>query len=91
VPTQVVHVMLSNNIDIKRCFVPLFKAGALPPRVDVKFQIAPSGGANGVSVVQAQYKGTELERCLASAIAGIQFPPTNGSGTSITYPFVLQP
>jgi hypothetical protein len=83
--------MLSNNIEIKKCFVPLFRAGALPPRVDVRFNILPAGNASGMQVVSpSQHSGSELERCLSGAIGGIQFPPTTGNGTSINYPFILQ-
>ena len=83
--------MLSNNLAVKRCFVPLFRNGTLPPRVDVKFNILPAGNASGVRVLSpSQHSGGELEGCLSTAISGIQFPPTVGNGTSITYPFILQ-
>ncbi|MEQ1570135.1 MAG: AgmX/PglI C-terminal domain-containing protein, partial [Myxococcota bacterium] len=90
VPMEVIHVMLSNNLEVKKCFVPLFKAGTLPPRVDLKFNIMPSGSASNGQILQSQYKGGELEGCLVRAVSGITFPPTSGTGTSITYPFVLQ-
>ena len=89
-PMQVIHVMLSNNLAVKKCFVPLFKAGTLPPRVDLKFNIMPAGNATTIQILQTQYRGTELEGCLAAAVGDITFPPTTGAGTSITYPFVLQ-
>jgi len=90
VPIEAVHVMLSSNVEVKRCFVPLLQAGQLPPRVDLKFDIQPSGTASGARVVQAEYKGSELEGCLARTVGGIKFPPSSGNGTSITYPFILQ-
>ncbi|MCB9683460.1 MAG: zinc-ribbon domain-containing protein [Alphaproteobacteria bacterium] len=89
VPIEAVHVMVSNNIEVKKCFVPLFKAGALPPRVDAKFTISPGGQATGVTLLQQQYRGTELEACLGRAIASIRFPAAS-KGTAITYPFVMQ-
>ncbi len=91
VPVEAVHVMLSNNIEVKKCFVPLFQARALPPRVDVKINIMPAGNATGVQIVKpTQQVGSELDRCLSSAISRIQVPPTTGPGTSIVYPFILQ-
>jgi predicted Zn finger-like uncharacterized protein len=90
VPMAVIHVMLSTNLEIKKCFVPLLKSGALPPRVDLKFNIMPAGNATGAKVLQSQFSGTDFEGCLQRAIGTITFPPTTGSGTSITYPFVLQ-
>lgn len=91
VPVEAVHVILSNNLAVKRCFVPLFRNGTLPPRVEVKFNILPAGNASGIRIVSpSQHSGGDLETCLASVISGIRFPPTNGNGTSITYPFILQ-
>ena len=90
VPVEVIHVMLSSNVAVKRCFVPLLKAGALPPRVDVRFTLSSAGKASGVGVTQSEYVGSDLERCLAAAVAGIAFPPTTGSGQNIVYPFVLK-
>jgi hypothetical protein len=90
VPIDAVHVMLSSNLEVKRCFVPLVQTGQAPPRVDLKFDIQPSGTASGARVVQSEFRGSELEGCLARTVAGIKFPPTSGNGTSITYPFILQ-
>ncbi|MEZ4239105.1 MAG: AgmX/PglI C-terminal domain-containing protein [Myxococcota bacterium] len=90
VPMDVIHVMLSNNLEIKRCFVPLLQAGDKPSRVDVRFNILPAGSATNAQVTQEAYRGSDFEACLARAISAIKFPSTSGSGTSITYPFVLQ-
>lgn len=90
VPMDVIHIMLSNNLEVKKCFVPLLKAGSLPPRVDLKFNILPSGTATNAQVLQSQFRGSEFEGCLVRAVGAIKFPQTTGSGTSITYPFVLQ-
>ncbi len=90
VPIEAVHVMLSSNVEVKRCFVPLLQAGQLPPRVDLKFDIQPSGTATGARVVQSEYRGSDLEGCLAKTVGAIKFPPSSGNGTSITYPFILQ-
>jgi predicted Zn finger-like uncharacterized protein len=89
VPVEVVHTIVSNNIEVKRCFVPLFQSGALPPRVDASFQISPAGKASGVTLAQAQYRGSQLESCLARAIGSLQFPPAQ-QGTALSYPFILQ-
>jgi outer membrane biosynthesis protein TonB len=90
VPIQTIHVLLSNNAGVKSCFVPLLRAGQLPPRVDVKFTLAASGAVGECGVVQPQYTGSQLDRCLAQAIRAIGFPPSSGPGQTITYPFVLQ-
>ena len=75
---------------MKKCFVPLYRAGQLPPRVDVKFTLQSSGRAGTATIQQAQYSGSDLERCLSGAIGQIEFPPSSGGGQKITYPFVLQ-
>jgi predicted Zn finger-like uncharacterized protein len=89
VPIEVVHTMVSNNIEVKRCFVPLYQSGSLPPRVDASFQISPVGRAGSVTLAQPQYRGSQLEGCIARAIGSIQFPPAQ-QGTSLSYPFILQ-
>lgn len=90
VPVEVIHVMLSSNVNVKRCFVPLLKAGQLPSRVDVKFALSAAGKASGIGITQPEFAGSDLDRCLAGAVAGIAFPPTSGSGQNIVYPFVLK-
>lgn len=89
VPLQVVEVMLSSNIEVKRCFLPMAQAGTLPPRVDVRITILPTGNSTDIAAVQPEYSGTEFERCLVRAIGGITFPPSQ-KGLRITYPFILQ-
>jgi predicted Zn finger-like uncharacterized protein len=90
VPIEAIHVMLSSNLDVKRCFYAQLQVGNLPPRVDVRFDILASGAAANVRVVQADQQGTDLESCLARTIGSIAFPATSGKGTTITYPFILQ-
>lgn len=89
VPVEVVHTIVSNNIEVKRCFVPLFQSGSMPPRVDASFQISPQGKASSVVLAQPQYRGSQLESCLARAIGGLQFPPAQ-QATALSYPFILQ-
>lgn len=92
VPIEAVHVMLSNNLAVKRCFVPLYRAGTLPAKVEVQFNILPAGSAANAQILSPSEHtgGSDLEVCLAGAIGGIQFPQTSGKGTLITYPFILQ-
>ena len=37
-----------------------------------------------------EFRGGDLETCLATAIKGITFPPTTGDTKLYSYPFVLQ-
>lgn len=91
VPTDVIHVILSNNIDVKKCFVPMFQAGTLPPRVDVGFTILPAGNATKIALRSPPtLRGSALERCLQTVISRVSFPPTTGNGTVTVYPFILQ-
>ena len=87
---DVVEVMLYNNLGIKKCFVPLFKAGNVPPRVDLRFTIQPTGQVSDARVSQSQYSGTEFEGCLRTAVKAVAFPPFSGSAQTLTFPFVLQ-
>lgn len=90
VPVEVIHVLLSHNIGVKRCFVPLLNLGRLPSRVDVSFTLSSNGNAFNLGVIQPEFVGSKLERCLGVAVAAIAFPPTSGSGQNIVYPFVLK-
>ena len=85
-----IHVILSNNINVKKCFVPLLQAGSLPPRVDVNFTLQPTGKASEVKIVQSQWSGGDFEGCMRGAIGGVGFPPFSGAPQRITYPFVLR-
>ncbi len=87
---EVVDILLRNNIAVKRCFVPLAQAGAMPKRVDVRFTLATTGKATGIAiVVPTDLGGSDFERCMAAAIAGIEFP-AGGPSQKVTYPFQLQ-
>ena len=80
-----------NNLGVKKCFVPMFQARTLPPRVDVGFTILPAGNATKIALKSPPtLRGSELERCLQSVISRVSFPPTTGNGTVTTYPFILQ-
>jgi hypothetical protein len=95
---ELLHILLSNNVEIRECFIPVFGLLQLvsprrePSRsqVTVHISIPRDGVATEVSVLEPRWKGSELERCLGDAVRAIQFPPTTGQGTSLTYPFVLQ-
>lgn len=90
VPLEVIDTILRNNMDVKRCFFTVYQStGSLPPRVDVKFQLQASGSVTGVSVKQTEWNGTDLERCLQTAVTAIAFPPAQ-KGQAMTYPFILQ-
>ena len=86
---DVVEVMLYNNLGVKKCFVPLFKSGNVPPRVDIRFTIQPSGAVSAASVNQSQLQGGEFEGCMRTAVMGVQFPSFDGSPQTLTFPFVL--
>lgn len=88
-PLEVVQLMISSNLEVKKCFVPLFQAGTPPSRVDLKLTILPTGQATSQGVSQPQYAGSELDRCLARAVGTIVFPPS-AQGVKLTYPFILQ-
>ena len=88
---EVIDVMLRTNLEVKKCFYEVLQTtGQLPPRVDVKFNLMPTGSVTGVKVQQPEYAGSRLETCLGSAIRSVEFPPSSGNGQKIVYPFVLQ-
>ena len=87
---EALDLMLRNNLEVKKCFFTYMQAeGALPPRVDVRFQLETDGSVSSANITQAKYAGTDLDRCLRSAVMGITFPPTSRS-SKITYPFIFQ-
>lgn len=80
VPPDIIATMLNNNMGIKKCYVPVFKAtGAMPGKVDVKFTIAPSGAVTSASVTNPTTIGPEFNACMSAAIKAIGFPPFNGT------------
>jgi outer membrane biosynthesis protein TonB len=88
---EVIDVMLRTNLEVKKCFYEVLQTtGQLPPRVDVKFTLMPTGSVTGVRVQQPEFAGSRLETCLGAAIRGLEFPPSSGNGQKIVYPFVLQ-
>ncbi|MEZ4321277.1 MAG: AgmX/PglI C-terminal domain-containing protein [Myxococcota bacterium] len=88
---EIIDVMLRTNLEVKKCFYEVLQTtGQLPPRVDVKFNLMPTGSVTGVSVQQPEFAGSRLEVCLGSAIRSVEFPPSSGNGQKIVYPFVLQ-
>lgn len=88
---QAVERLLRNNWGVKQCFVPLHRAGKLPRRVEVKFNILPDGTATGIQIESpVEHRESPLQKCMADAIPAITFPETSGKGTTITYPFILQ-
>jgi len=83
--------MLRTNLEVKKCFYEVWQTtGQVPPRVDVNFNLMPTGSVTGVKVKQPEFAGSSLETCLGSAIRSVEFPPSSGNGQKIVYPFVLQ-
>ncbi|MEN0067262.1 MAG: hypothetical protein AAGA48_34340 [Myxococcota bacterium] len=90
-PVEAVQPLVENNLDVKRCFVPMFRTNTLPSRVDVAFTISPNGKAREVKVNGPdRFVGSKLEKCLAKAIRGIEFPKSTGKGTSFVYPLIIR-
>ena len=91
VPIEVIDVMLRNHMEVKKCFYYYAQShgGKLPPRIDIKFTLQPSGRASSLTIKHSEHSKTDLEQCLRTAIGGITFPPTS-KPQKLTYPFVLQ-
>ena len=91
VPMEVIDVMLRNNIEVKRCFFKHKKdTGTLPKRVDVRFTLESNGSVTTAGITQADFAGTDLDRCLSRSIKEIQFPSSSSPVTKITFPFTFQ-
>jgi DNA-directed RNA polymerase subunit RPC12/RpoP len=88
-PLAAVDVMIKSNVGIKKCFFEHQRTeGALPPKIEVKFTIKPTGDSTGYEVKQPKYQGSELESCLIRSMRAITFPPSQ-QGTTLTFPFVF--
>jgi len=86
----VVDTMMRNNGKVKQCFIDeKSRTGSFPRRVEVKLTIQSSGRVSSARVVTSQYKGSDLDACLGSAVRSITFPSFNGDPFNLTYPFVL--
>lgn len=88
---EVVHFMLNDNLQAKRCFLPLLEANLLPDQVDTRFAIRPDGRAENFEITapDVHRRGSELERCLDRVITTLQFPASQ-VGASVEYPFILK-
>jgi len=83
--------MVKNNRRVKSCFaVYKEKTGSLPSgRIPVKIAIEPDGRPYKVWINGGAYSGTTLDKCLASAIKTIVFPPFSGEAQTYNYLFVF--
>lgn len=87
---DVIQVMLYNNLGVKKCFVPLMKAGTMPSRTDVRFTIQPTGSVSDARVVSpSNLASGEFGVCMSGAIKQVSFPPFSGGPQSVTFPFVM--
>ena len=90
IPMEALDLMLRNNLEVKKCFFTHMQAeGSLPERVDLRFTLEQNGSVSAANITQNEFGGTDLERCLRTAVMGIQFPPVKQS-SKITYPFIFQ-
>jgi hypothetical protein len=89
-PTSVVETMVRNNKRIKRCWMEeKQRSGNLPSRVDVKFNVQPSGAVSSARITTRKYQGTDFDVCLGAAFRSITFPPFDGEPLTLKYSFVL--
>ena len=69
--------------------MPLFKAGTMPSRVDMKIVIQPTGAVSEATVTAPATLGGEFNGCMSSAVRAVAFPPFNGPPQTTNFPFQL--
>ena len=87
VSNDILAATLNNSVGVKRCFVPLFKAGTMPSRVDVRLTIEPNGSVSAARVERPTDLGNDFNACIAGAIFATSYPPFNGSAQTLIFPF----
>jgi outer membrane biosynthesis protein TonB len=77
---------------IKHCYEKRLKRDPdLKGKIVVRFVIHSGGKVVEVEIVENTTGDSELGACIASRVKAIRFPATEGSETSVTYPFILAP
>jgi hypothetical protein len=80
--------MMKSNKGVKLCYIKEQKAsGELPNNVKVKMTVQPSGSVSAAKIPSGDWKDTDFDGCLSSAVKGIAFPPFEGDPLSLTYAF----
>jgi hypothetical protein len=73
---------------VKLCYIKEQKAsGDLPNNVKVKMTVQPSGAVSSAKIPSGDWKGTDFDSCLSSAVKAIAFPPFEGDPLTLTYAF----
>jgi hypothetical protein len=84
------HTIISNNSKVKRCYMDQKqRTGELPRVVRMSLTVQPTGGVSKARVVTSEYKGTEFDVCLSSAVRSLQFPPFDGAPYTTDYQLTL--
>ena len=86
--TRVIDTMMKNNKGVKLCYIKEQKAsGDFPSGVKVKMTVQTSGSVSSAKIPSGDWKGTDFDACLSSAVKAIAFPPFEGDPLSLTYAF----
>ena len=86
--SQVGAVVAENQEGIKRCATAETKYGLeLPPAITVAATIARNGAVTAAVANEAQYRNTQLARCLVSMVRKWRFPEFTGEPMEVEIPF----
>jgi outer membrane biosynthesis protein TonB len=90
--SDIVKVIKRRIGGIKHCYEKRLKRDPeLRGKIVISFVIHPGGKVIEVEVASNTTGDSELAECIASRVKSIRFPATDGSETSVTYPFILAP
>ena len=88
---SVIDTMLKNNSGVVSCLQLEYKrAGTLPAQLPIGFEVQSSGKVSSMWVKSSEYRGSQLESCLRSAVYKIQFPPFEGEPAKMKYTFRIK-
>jgi len=60
------------------------------PKLWVRFTVEPDGSFTGAELVAAEYRSSELERCVAAEVEKVRYPDDGcPGGRTVKYPFVI--
>jgi TonB family protein len=84
------NVIRSHIKEVKTCYESeLEHKKDLAGKVMIRFTISPAGKVSESAVEQTTLGNATVEKCIAEAVRGWEFPKPQGGSVVVSYPFVL--
>lgn len=86
-----VDMTIKRNMNrFRSCYIKeVSKNPTLAGRITVEFSISEQGNVNGAKILDSQLRNPVVEKCVLQHLQGIEFDPSVGGTSVITYPFIF--